>query len=84
MNGKRVNIPSYQCARATWSRSRAKAKEQLRIKAAAEARRAARLPDGSRSTPKSFKGTFKPCPTRADLPPRSTNSWWSSFTRSNP
>ena len=84
VNGKRVNIPSYRCARATSIEVAEKAKEQLRIKAAAEAAESRGFPEWIEVDAKALKGTFKAMPAalRAARRP-STNASWSSCTRSN-
>ena len=64
VNGKVVNIPSYQVKAGESCRSREKAKTQLRVKDAAEARRAVGIPDWVEVDAKKMEGTFKACPTR--------------------
>jgi len=68
VNGKRVNIPSYQVSRGDVVEVAAKAKEQLRIKAAAEAAESRGIPEWLQVDSKGLKGTFKAMPGRADLP----------------
>ena len=67
VNGKRVNIPSYQVKAGDVVEVTTKAKEHLRIKAAAEATSSRGLPDWLEVDPKALKGTFKALPARADL-----------------
>jgi small subunit ribosomal protein S4 len=67
VNGKRVNIPSYQVRAGDVIEVAERSKAQLRVKAAAEA-------TGSRGVPewmvdaKALKGTFKALPARSELP----------------
>jgi small subunit ribosomal protein S4 len=68
VNGKRVNIPSYQVRAGDVIEVAGKAKEQLRIKAAAEAAASRGIPEWMEVDPKGLKGTFKNLPARADLP----------------
>src|SRR5213592_2398819 len=68
VNGKRVNIPSYQVSPGDVVEVAAKAKEQLRIKAAAEAAESRGIPEWLQVDSKGLKGTFKAMPRRADLP----------------
>jgi small subunit ribosomal protein S4 len=68
VNGKRVNIPSYQVRPGDMIEVAGKAKEQLRIKAAAEAAASRHLPEWMEVDSKGLKGTFKALPVRADLP----------------
>ena len=68
VNGKRVNIPSYQVKAGDVVEVAPKAKEQLRIKAAAEAAAARHIPEWLEVDSKALKGTFKAMPARADLP----------------
>jgi small subunit ribosomal protein S4 len=68
VNGKRVNIPSYQVRPGDVIEVAGKAKEQLRIKAAAEATQSRGLPEWVEVDTKALKGTFKANPARADLP----------------
>jgi small subunit ribosomal protein S4 len=67
VNGKRVNIPSYQVRPGDVIEVAGKAKEQLRIKAAAEAAESRGLPEWMEVDAKGLKGTFKALPARADL-----------------
>ena len=68
VNGKRVNIPSYQVRAGDVIEVTGKAKEQLRIKAAAEAAASRGIPEWMDVDTKGLKGTFKNLPVRADLP----------------
>jgi small subunit ribosomal protein S4 len=68
VNGKRVNIPSYQVKPGDTVEVAGKAKEQLRIKAAAEAAAARNVPEWMEVDAKALKGTFKALPGRAELP----------------
>ena len=67
VNGKRVNIPSYQVKPGDVVEVAPKMKEHLRIKAAAEAVASRGLPDWMDVDPKVLKGTFKALPQRAEL-----------------
>jgi small subunit ribosomal protein S4 len=68
VNGKRVNIPSYQVRPGDVVEVTGKAKEQLRVKAAAEAAASRGVPEWMEVDAKGLKGTFKALPVRADLP----------------
>ena len=68
VNGKRVNIPSYQVRPGDLVEVAGKSKEQLRIKAAAEAAESRGIPEWLEVDAKGLKGTFKAMPGRADLP----------------
>jgi len=68
VNGKRVNIPSYQVRPGDVIEVAGKAKEQLRIKAAADASASRGLPEWLVVDTKGLKGTFKNLPVRSDLP----------------
>jgi small subunit ribosomal protein S4 len=67
-NGKRVNVPSYQVRAGDTIEVAGKAKEQLRIKAAAEAAESRGIPEWLTVDTKGLKGTLKAMPARADLP----------------
>jgi small subunit ribosomal protein S4 len=67
VNGKRVNIPSYQVRPGDLIEVREKSKAQLRIKAAAEAAESRKIPQWMEVDTKALKGTFKSLPARADL-----------------
>jgi len=68
VNGRRVNIPSYQVRAGDVIEVAGKAKEQLRIKSAAEAAASRSIPEWMEVDSKGLKGTFKNLPVRADLP----------------
>ncbi len=67
VNGKRVNIPSYQVKPGDVIEVTGKAKAQLRIKSAAEAAESRGLPEWMEVDAKGLKGTYKALPARADL-----------------
>jgi small subunit ribosomal protein S4 len=67
VNGKRVNIPSYQVRPGDVIEVAPKAKAQLRIKAAAEAAESRGIPEWLQVDTKALKGTFKSLPARSDL-----------------
>jgi len=67
VNGKRVNIPSYQVRPGDVIEVAGKAKSQLRIKASSEAAESRGLPEWMEVDTKGLKGTFKATPARADL-----------------
>ena len=62
VNGKRVNIPSYQVRPGDALEVRRQAKEQLRIKGAAEAAESRGLPDWLEVDSKALKGKLKALP----------------------
>jgi len=68
VNGKRVNIPSFQCRPGDVIEVASRAKDQLRIKAAAEAAESRSIPEWLEVDVKALKGTFKSLPARSDLP----------------
>src|SRR3989337_2240335 len=68
VNGKRVNIPSYQVRPGEVIEVAAKVKEHLRVKAAAEAAASRSIPEWLEVDSKGLKGTFKNLPVRSDLP----------------
>ncbi|HEX6008073.1 MAG TPA: 30S ribosomal protein S4 [Burkholderiales bacterium] len=68
VNGKRVNIPSFQCRPGDVVEVAQKAKDQLRIKAAAEAAESRGYPEWVEVDTKALKGTFKARPQRSELP----------------
>ena len=68
VNGRKVNIPSFQCRPGDVVEVAQKAKEQLRIKAAAEAAESRGYPEWVEVDPKALKGTFKARPQRSELP----------------
>ena len=68
INGKRVNIPSYQLRAGDTVEITDKSKAQLRIKAAAEAAESRGTPEWMTVDVKGLKGTFKALPQRSELP----------------
>lgn len=68
VNGKRVNIPSYQVKPGDVVEVAAKAKSHLRVKAAAEAAEGRGFPEWVEVDAKAMKGTFKALPQRTELP----------------
>jgi small subunit ribosomal protein S4 len=68
VNGKRVNIPSYQVKPGDVVEVADKSKAQLRIKAAAEAAESRGTPEWMEVDTKGLKGTFKALPQRSELP----------------
>jgi small subunit ribosomal protein S4 len=68
VNGRRVNIPSYQVRPNDLIEISASAQEQLRIKAALEAAGQRGIPEWLDVDIKGMKGTFKSVPERNDLP----------------
>jgi len=69
VNGRRVNIPSYVVQPGDVIEVAQGAKEQLRIKGAAEAAEGRGFPEWIEVDVKALKGTFKAAPQRAELPP---------------
>jgi small subunit ribosomal protein S4 len=69
VNGKRVSIPSYVLRPGDVVEVAAQAKQQLRIKAAAEAAAGRGLPEWLEVDGQTLKGTFKNLPQRSELPP---------------
>jgi len=69
VNGKRVNIPSFQCRPGDVIEVAQSAKAQLRVKAAAEAAESRGFPEWVEVDAKALKGTFKARPQRSELPP---------------
>ena len=67
VNGRRVNIPSYQVAVGDEIEIREKSKTQLRIKAAMEIAEQVGFVSWVDVDVKAVKGTFKVCPERIDL-----------------
>jgi small subunit ribosomal protein S4 len=67
VNGRRVNIPSYQVAVGDEIEIREKSKIQLRIKAAMEIAEQVGFVSWVDVDVKAVKGTFKVCPERIDL-----------------
>ncbi len=68
VNGKTVNIPSYQVKPQDTVEVRDKAKKQLRVQAALEIGEQVGIPHWIDVDAKSVKGVFKAVPDRADLP----------------
>ncbi len=68
VNGKRVNIPSYEVRPGDVLEVADKSKAQLRIKAAAEAAESRGIPEWLEVDAKALKGKFKSLPARTDLP----------------
>jgi small subunit ribosomal protein S4 len=68
VNGKRVNIPSYQVRPGDAIEVVEKAKGHLRIKAAVEAAEARGFPEWIEVDSKTMKGMFKAKPQRSELP----------------
>jgi small subunit ribosomal protein S4 len=68
VNGKRVNIPSYQVRPGDVIEVAQKAKGHLRVKGAAEAAESRGFPEWVEVDIKALKGTFKALPDRAELP----------------
>ncbi|MBI4195977.1 MAG: 30S ribosomal protein S4 [Betaproteobacteria bacterium] len=69
VNGRRVNIPSFQCRPGDVIEVSQPARQQLRIKAAAEAAESRGYPEWIEVDAKGLKGTFKARPQRSELPP---------------
>ncbi|MDH4284804.1 MAG: 30S ribosomal protein S4 [Gallionellaceae bacterium] len=68
VNGKRVNIPSYQVKPGDVVEVADKNKAHLRIKAAVEAAEQRGFPEWIEVDAKAMKGTFKARPQRSELP----------------
>ncbi len=68
VNGKRVNIPSYQVRPNDLIEIATSSREQLRIKASLEAAGQRGFPEWLDVDVKAMKGTFKTVPERNDLP----------------
>jgi small subunit ribosomal protein S4 len=68
VNGRRINIPSYQVKPGDVIEVTEKAKSHLRIKASAEAAEQRHFPEWLEVDTKAMKGTFKNKPERSDLP----------------
>lgn len=68
VNGKRVNIPSYQVQPNDVVEIAQSAREQLRVKASLEAAEQRGFPDWLDVDTKAMKGIFKTTPERSDLP----------------
>lgn len=68
VNGRRVNIPSYQVKPGDVVEVVDKARNHLRIKAAVEAAEQRSFPEWIEVDVKAMKGTFKAKPERSELP----------------
>ena len=68
VNGKRVNIPSYQVRPGDVVEIAERAKAQLRVKAALQAAEQRGFPEWIEVDAKAMKGTFKAKPQRSELP----------------
>jgi small subunit ribosomal protein S4 len=69
VNGKRVNIPSYQVRPGDTIEVAEHARKHLRVTAAAATAEQRGLPEWIEVDTANLKGTFKAKPQRADLPP---------------
>ena len=68
VNGKRVNIPSFQVRPGDVVEIAEKARAQLRVKAAVEAAEQRGFPEWIEVDTKAMKGTYKAKPQRSELP----------------
>ena len=68
VNGKRVNVPSYQVRPGDTIEVAQGAKDQLRVKGAAEAATSRGHPEWLEVDAAALKGTFKARPQRSELP----------------
>lgn len=68
VNGKKVNIPSFQVSSGDVVAVSEKAKNQLRIKASVETAEQRGFPDWIEVDTKKFEGVYKSIPERSDLP----------------
>ncbi|EQD77641.1 30S ribosomal protein S4 [mine drainage metagenome] len=68
VNGKRVNIPSYQVRPGDQVQVAEKSRQQLRIKASAEAAEGRGFPEWIEVDIKALKGVYKARPERSELP----------------
>jgi small subunit ribosomal protein S4 len=68
VNGRRVNIPSFQLRQGDVVEVVEKARSQLRIKGAVEAAEQRGFPEWLEVDGKAMKGVFKSAPQRSDLP----------------
>jgi small subunit ribosomal protein S4 len=68
VNGKRVNIPSYQVRTGDVVEIADSAKKQLRVKAALQAAEQRGFPEWVEVDSKAMKGTYKSKPQRSELP----------------
>ena len=69
VNGRRVNIPSYQVCPGQVVEVCEKAKAQLRVKASLVAAESRGFPEWVEVDAKALKGTYKAHPERSELPP---------------
>jgi small subunit ribosomal protein S4 len=69
VNGKRVNIPSYQVKPGDVVEVAERSKGQLRIKGALEAAEGRGFPEWVEVDAKAMKGVYKARPQRSELPP---------------
>lgn len=69
VNGRRVNIPSYQVKPGDVVEVAERAKSHLRVKGAAEAAEGRGFPEWVTVDVKALKGTYKALPQRSELPP---------------
>jgi len=69
VNGRRVNIPSYQVRPGDVVEVCEKAKAQLRVKASLAAAESRGFPEWVEVDAKGLKGTYKAHPERSELPP---------------
>ncbi len=67
VNGRRVNTPSFICRPGDAIEIAESAKQQLRIKAAAEAAEGRGFPEWLEVDPKALKGIFKARPQRSEI-----------------
>jgi small subunit ribosomal protein S4 len=67
VNGKKVNIPSYQVKTGDIVAVADKAKEQLRVKASVELSQQHGVAEWLEVDAKKFEGTFKSIPERSEL-----------------
>jgi small subunit ribosomal protein S4 len=67
VNGRRVNIPSFQLRKGDVIEVVNKAKAQLRIKAAAEAAQSRGIPEWLEVDAAALKGTYKAVPQRSEM-----------------
>jgi small subunit ribosomal protein S4 len=68
VNGKRVNMPSYQVRPGDTVEVAATAKDQLRVKGAVTAAETRGFPEWIEVDVKEMKGRLKALPARSDLP----------------
>jgi small subunit ribosomal protein S4 len=68
VNGRRVNMPSFVCRPGDVIEVAGKAKQQLRVKGAAEAAEGRGFPEWLEVDAKALKGKFKARPQRTELP----------------